>query len=115
MRSTIYRLSLQVISGAHAGKVIRVSKLPFLIGRGEACHLRPASDTVHERHCALESGRNGTILVRDLGSTTGTFLNGSRLNSRETAVGDGDELEIGPLRFKLLVEEQSAHPPHTRK
>jgi pSer/pThr/pTyr-binding forkhead associated (FHA) protein len=105
MSSNPYRLSLRVVNGPHAGKLIRVPRLPFVIGRSSDCHLRPASDSVHERHCALVGGTHGKLLLRDLGSATGTFLNGALLAS-EVAVGDGDELVIGPLRFELLVEEQ---------
>jgi pSer/pThr/pTyr-binding forkhead associated (FHA) protein len=101
MRTTDYRLTLVVIEGNQSGQRVTVPRLPFLIGRGADCQLRPNSPTVAARHCALLE-RNGRLLLTDLGSTNGTYVNGVRLDGT-MPVGDGDELAVGPLRFRLQV------------
>src|SRR5262249_53696747 len=90
---------------AHRGRQVPVSRVPFLIGRASNCHLRPSSPAVGSRHCALLH-RNGGLLLTDLGSTNGTFLNGVRLVG-SAAFGAGDEFAVGPLRFRLRVEMPS--------
>jgi pSer/pThr/pTyr-binding forkhead associated (FHA) protein len=44
------------------------------------------------------------VFLRDLGSRNGTLVNGVRVQE-ERALNDGDEVHIGPLVFKVLIEE----------
>lgn len=94
------RVRLVVVGGPHDGKVLPV-QLPFMVGRAAECHLRPASVAVSALHCAIED-RQGRPVVRDLGSTNGTFVNGVRLTC-EFPLRDSDELRVGPLRFLVRV------------
>lgn len=70
---------------------------------------------VSRRHCMLE--RHDTyLLVTDLGSSNGTFLNGKRiLPSQHHIVADGDDLLLGALHFvvKFGREAESSTPPGT--
>lgn len=103
MFPTDYQLTLLVLEGSQRGQRVSVSRLPFLIGRGPECHLRPVSPAVGSPHCVLLD-HSGVLMLADLGSATGTFVNGVRLEGI-LAVGDGDELVIGPLRFRLVFKE----------
>lgn len=96
------RLSLIVLGGVHDGRILSSLPLPFLIGRETKCNLRPSSDVVSPRHCVIES-RQGRPIVRDLDSANGTFVNGIRV-SCDLPLLDGDELEVGPLRFMVNVD-----------
>ena len=57
-------LKLKVLGGNQAGKELVVKKHPFLIGRSEECHLRPHTDEVSRKHCALEEA-DGKISARE--------------------------------------------------
>jgi pSer/pThr/pTyr-binding forkhead associated (FHA) protein len=96
------KLSLVVAEGAHKGKVIPITLAQFLIGRDPQCNLRPASSMISKRHCALLV-RGGDVMVRDFGSTNGTFVNDQRVEN-ETEVHDSDQLKVGPLLFYVKVE-----------
>jgi predicted component of type VI protein secretion system len=96
------KLSLVVAAGVHQGKAIPIPTPQFLIGRDPSCQLRPASEVVSKRHCAVLV-RDGKILVRDFGSTNGTFVNNEPV-AEEVEVKDGDRLKVGPLEFFLRVE-----------
>ena len=96
---------LRVTRGSHAGKEIRIPVPHFLIGRSKECHLRPASDLISRKHCALliEETR---VLLEDFGSKNGTYVNGKRVTGM-TELGSGDILQVGPLQFEVLFEVQS--------
>lgn len=48
--------------------------LRVVVGRGPECHLRPASSSVSRNHAEI-LWRDGRFVVRDLGSTNGSFVN----------------------------------------
>lgn len=82
-----------------------------VIGRADAVsNFFPDLDLT--THGALEAGvgrrharlfvQGGALLVEDLDSTNGTFLNGTRLAPRQPArLGAGDELRLGNLTLRV--------------
>ena len=77
---------------------ISLDRAVVLVGRHRWCHVRIASPRVSRRHCCLAPDRDG-VLVRDLGSTNGTRINGRRVE--EGVLRPGDELSIAHCRFQL--------------
>jgi pSer/pThr/pTyr-binding forkhead associated (FHA) protein len=69
-----------------------------VVGRHRGCHVRIASPQVSRRHCCLTLCRDG-VLVRDLGSTNGTRINGQRVE--EGVLRPGDALSIAHYRYQL--------------
>ena len=57
-----------------------------------------ADDTVSRRHAELRL-REGSWILRDLGSSNGTWVNGRRV--MEAEVAPGDEVVLGACRFRL--------------
>ena len=68
------------------------------LGRSSACELVFSDDTVSRRHAQLRV-EDGRWMLRDLGSSNGTFVNGRRVLEAEVAAGD--EIELGACRFRL--------------
>src|SRR5580698_9136166 len=52
---------------------------------------------VSRRHTAFDVA-NGSVIVRDLGSTNGTFVNGTRID-RPRPLVPGDRVDIGPFQL----------------
>jgi predicted component of type VI protein secretion system len=110
------QVRLRVQSGSHEGKEIEVSDKRFLIGRSESCQLRPKSESVSRRHCILAI-KDGRVLVQDLKSRNGTFVNDKRLPADKAKVlKDGDKLRVGKLMFSLVIEHglQAAKKPEVK-
>lgn len=110
------KIRLRVQSGSHAGKEIEVGQDKFLIGRSDSCQLRPKSESVSRKHCIL-AVQNGRVLVQDLKSRNGTFVNEKRLPPDKAKVlKDGDILRVGKLSFGLVIEHglQAAKKPEVK-
>lgn len=110
------QIKLRVQSGSHAGKEIEVTQDKFLIGRSDSCQLRPKSESVSRKHCIL-AVKDGRLLVQDLKSRNGTFVNEKRLPPDKAKVlKDGDVLRVGKLSFGLVIEHglQAAKKPEVK-
>lgn len=98
------QVKLKVMTGSHEGTEIPISGDKFLIGRSESCQLRPKSDSISRKHCILVI-RDGRVLIQDLKSRNGTYVNEKRLPSdRAKILSAGDAVKIGKLSFEIVIE-----------
>lgn len=74
---------------------------PLRIGRDPANGLRLSHDTVSRLHAEL-SAQGGMWVLRDLGSTNGTSVNGRRVIGA-AVVQAGDQVSFGSLSFCLAT------------
>src|SRR5262245_44344987 len=87
---------LVVAKGKTAVKEIPLGVTDTIIGRRTDCGLRIPSPLVSRQHCELKCA--GTrLVVRDLGSSNGTFVNGIKVKQKE--LKSGDTLGVGPITF----------------
>src|SRR5689334_10073890 len=95
-----------VVSGPLAGAVVQVGD-KLKVGRRPDNNLRLRDDQVSRYHAIIER-RGEHYVVEDLGSRTGTVLDGQPL-VQATALADGSELVIGQsvLRFSTKVDEDA--------
>lgn len=90
---------LIVASGKSAGRAIAIKRSTLLIGRAEDCDVRPLSEDVSRRHCAIHVGP-ADVWAEDLGSRNGTFVNNVRIKEK-TRLSDGDLVRVGSLELKV--------------
>jgi pSer/pThr/pTyr-binding forkhead associated (FHA) protein len=69
-----------------------------LIGRDDDCDVRLDHRSVSKLHCVLVK-TDGLLLLRDLGSTNGTRVNGHRV--RRAALLPNDLLTIANLKYQV--------------
>lgn len=97
-------LKIKIIGGRSAGQEVAITRPEFLIGRADECQLRPKSETVSRRHAAIEL-HDSKVLIRDLGSRTGTFVNGKLVAPQnDVELANGDTVKIGPIEFETLIK-----------
>ncbi|MEW5883199.1 MAG: FHA domain-containing protein [Armatimonadota bacterium] len=73
----------------------------YVLGRDAACDLPITDATVSRRHATL-SVREGALLIRDDGSTNGTYVNGVRLEANtEHPLQPGDKLQVGFVKLRV--------------
>jgi pSer/pThr/pTyr-binding forkhead associated (FHA) protein len=87
------------------GPPIELKKDMTLVGRNEDCDVRIDHKSVSKQHCVLVL-TDGLILIRDLGSTNGTRVNGQRV--RRAALLPNDQLAIANYKYQVLFGE-AAH------
>ncbi len=96
------KIRLKVLKGSNAGKEVKIPTPECVIGRSSECHLRPKSDAISRRHCAIVV-EDGSVKLRDFGSKNGTYLNDHRVEG-DSALKSGDKLQIGPLSFEVMID-----------
>jgi len=75
---------------------------PLRIGRDPANGLRLTHETVSRVHAEL-SRQGGMWVLRDLGSTNGTTVNGRRVIGA-AVVREGDQVGFGRMAFRLAAD-----------
>lgn len=76
-------------------------RLPATIGRGRGQSIVLPHPLVSRQHCELFE-RDGMLMVRDLGSLNGTFVNNRRVT--ESPLAPGELLTIGTVTFRAVYE-----------
>ena len=97
------RFSLAVLSGPQASTVVVIDKPLMVIGREDG-DIATRDPEVSRRHASLEVRRDGSVLLQDLQSTNGTFLNGQRIEDT-VVVSNRDEFTCGNSTFMLVVRD----------
>jgi predicted component of type VI protein secretion system len=91
---------LVIAKGKTSVKEIPLGAEKILIGRRNDCAVRIPSPLVSRLHCELTQA-DDRLVVRDLGSSNGTFVNGTKVKEKE--LRSGDTLGVGPLTFIVQV------------
>jgi len=109
------QVNLKVLAGPYKDRVFCFTQPDtFLVGRTSDSHLYLPDDRFFSRHHCLLEISPPHCLLRDLGSTNGTFVNGRKVS--EAALQNGDQIQGGET--VLLVEVVSGEavedsPPGT--
>lgn len=94
-------------------KSFKLEKKTTVVGRKTDADLRIPLADISRTHCELALD-NGSVLVRDLDSSNGTFVNGEQVD--EAKLKAGDEVRLGPITFVVQIDGNPANikPPAER-
>lgn len=110
VRAALPKLLLRGVSGAAFGKLYPVTG-PAVIGRAPECDIAIAADEISRRHAQLRPTTDG-LLVEDLESSNGTWINDTRV--QRGLLRPGDELRLDTVRFLLVAPGLPAATPPRR-
>ncbi len=79
------------------------------IGKLESCHLRIDDESLSRMHAVIEITGPNEIHIIDLGSSSGTVVNGQKVNKCQ--IQDGDELVLGDTKIVVAIGETQATAP----
>lgn len=95
-------LVLRVVTGAYEGSEFPLlSNREVVVGRSRDVDLALVGDDRVSRRHALIAVRGEAVVVKDLGSTNGTLVNGVRVT--EVRVVDGDRIEVGGTAMRIVA------------
>lgn len=96
---------LLVLSGNSMGRSFKLERASCIVGRSAECHFPLDDEGISRKHAKVVILPDGVALVKDLGSTNGTFVNERRIDAHP--LEDGDRIRLGSettLRYGLEDE-----------
>ncbi|HJL14369.1 MAG TPA: sigma 54-interacting transcriptional regulator [Sandaracinaceae bacterium LLY-WYZ-13_1] len=94
----VARCALVILSGPERGREQTIEGELFRIGKSRDNELVLADETVSRTHCEITRGEKG-FLLRDLGSTNGTLLDGAEI--KEAWLKPGAVITVGKVELKV--------------
>lgn len=109
--------SIEVLEGPEAGKLFALEEKnqDVVIGRDPACEFVIDSNVISRKHVRIEK-RFDTVIIHDLDSKNGTFVNRERV--KEKRLQDGDIIHLGTLALSFKNPQELSfdfEPPQVKK
>lgn len=99
-----FRFSLAFLSGSLSGSVRPILSPITVIGREEG-DVITGDPECSRRHCEITIQQDGSVWMRDLGSTNGTFVDGVQVFG-SAQLGDRQEFTCGKSTFMILIRNE---------
>ncbi len=100
--SARYRASLVIVKGYAEGMEYPIDRVSALIGRDSHVQIR-LKDALVSREHAVILFRGGKFVLKDLGSTNGTLMNG--VSIKEADLHHGDTFRMGDTVLQFVLED----------
>lgn len=84
---------------------LNVTRKPSTVGRSRKADLTISDDRISGIHCSFTIDSSDKVVVKDLGSTNGTFLGASQIE--ESLLMIGDKVRIGNTVINIISSELS--------
>ena len=89
------RVALRLVRGARAGELIALEdNQTIIIGRGSESTFRIQDPSISRRHCQIANTPRG-LLIADLQSSNGTYVNNERLCTGWAQLNPADVVVLG--------------------
>src|SRR5438067_11579371 len=104
------RFALRFISGKYQGGEfpLRMDR-EIIVGRSSELDMVLVEDMVSRKHAKIATTAD-QIVIQDLGSTNGTFVNGEKI--KKVRLKEGDRILIGTSIIKLVAVDGTARVEH---
>lgn len=94
---------LTVRNGPRRGATAEIVDAAVVVGRDDDCDLVLEDLKSSRRHARLEPQPDGTVALRDLGSSNGTYVDGERVEA--AVLRGGEQLQFGDAVVTLSLEQ----------
>src|SRR5712692_1204035 len=102
-------ITLRILVGPDAGKVLATESNILVIGRSHDCAVVLNDGAASRRHCSIDH-RGDSLILTDLQSANGTFINDLKTRITTYTLKNGDEILLGESRirveFPVLAEDE---------
>ena len=97
----VHAVHVEIVSGPSRGEATRIDRPSFVIGSGDSADFIIRDDTISREHLRIFLSPEGVIL-RDEGSTNGTWIGAMRL--REVLLRASTSVTLGATALALRIE-----------
>lgn len=104
-----HRAALIVVEGPSSGVEYEIRENGMTVGRGPGVDITLDDKAMSKVHAAFEPATSG-VRVRDMGSTNGIAVNGSRVDAAD--LKHGDRIEIGSHVLQFVLESSERVPTY---
>lgn len=94
--------TFQILGGPLAGRLFKLDRDLLIIGRNPDCDIMLEPKSVSRRHAAIVR-QDQERVIKDLGSTRGTFINGQRI-TQPTPLRSGHLVQIGEIQLAYTAQ-----------
>ncbi len=98
---------LRILTGQLKGKKLMLPDHEITLGSERPCQLKQVGEGIAPKHCTLKPTPLG-ILVNDLGTETGTFIDNERITG-ESLLEPGGLLKVGSMLFRLIGQDRDVN------
>jgi hypothetical protein len=92
---------LVVVRGANVGSRFALTAPLTTIGRHPESDVFLDDVTVSRRHAEVRRDADGGLVLTDVGSLNGTYVNSERIDQAE--LSEGDQVQVGKFRLVVVV------------
>lgn len=96
---------LQITQGTKDQQV-RLGPRPIFIGRSSKCHITVNDNMVSGKHLAIKINSDNHVVIKDLATTNGTYLNGNKID--ESLLYLDDFIQIGKVKITLIPTDMTS-------
>jgi hypothetical protein len=98
--------AIRILTGPQAGQVFNITQVRTTIGRASSCTVALSGSGVSKEHATIVLTED-KLIISDLNSSNGTFVNGVRVQNQK--IKKGDKIALHDVIFDLIdVSEQRA-------
>jgi diguanylate cyclase (GGDEF)-like protein len=102
-----------VIAGGTVGQMYKLQVADVFIGRATDAEIRVDDEGVSRKHARVSTTPNNQVILIDLGSTNGTYVNGMKVS--EQVLRDGDKVQIGSTTVLKFQYQDALEESFQRK
>lgn len=92
--------AVRILTGQQAGQVFPMKPGKFVLGRGPTCEIKINSNSVSKEHASILVTEDGKVIVTDLNSRNGTFVNGVKVQNQR--ISHGDKISVHEVIVDLV-------------
>lgn len=96
--------ALRILTGSQAGQIVPLKVGYNIVGRSPSCQIKLASNSVSKEHASILLTEDGKVILTDMNSRNGSFVNGLRVQNQKLNSGD-------KLTFHDMVVDVLELPP----
>jgi len=96
-----------IVTEGEGKERVRLTHKPLFLGRSNKCHIPLEDSMVSGKHLVIKVNQDSRVVIKDLDTTNGTYLNGNKI--QESFLYLEDFIQIGKIRIVLDDSEMNAN------